>query len=51
MSAATNPTMRRMHLLANGWTKGRNDGDWRHPNHGGGHTLAAAYRLATVGAK
>lgn len=42
-----NPTMRRMHLLANGWTKGRNGSDWRHPNHGGGHTLAAAYRLAT----
>lgn len=41
-----NPTMRRLYLLDNGWSKGRNDNDWRHPNHGGGHSLAVAVRIA-----
>lgn len=45
----TNPTMKRLHLLANGWQRGRNDSDWSHPVHGGGHTLAAAVRLASGG--
>lgn len=46
---AMNPTMRRMHLLSHGWDKGRNDNDWRHPQHGGGHSLAAAIRIAIGG--
>lgn len=47
----TNPTQRRLFLLANGWQRGRNDSDWSHPVHGGGHTLAAAVRLALGGSK
>lgn len=43
---AMNPTMRRLYLLDNGWTKGRNDNDWRHVDHPGSHSLAAAIRIA-----
>lgn len=43
---ATNPTQRRLHLMANGWTRGRNQNDWQHPDHPGSHTLAAATRIA-----
>lgn len=46
---AMNPTMRRMYLFEHGWDKGRNDKDWRHPVHGGGHTVAAAIRIAIGG--
>jgi len=48
---ATTPTQQRLHLMANGWTRGRNQADWQHPDHPGSHTLAAAIRLAMGGAK
>lgn len=46
---AMNVTMRRMYLLEHGWSKGRNNKDWRHPVHGGGHTVAVAIRIAMQG--
>lgn len=48
---AMNPTERRLFLLDRGWSKGRNDNDWRHADHPGSHTLAAAIRIALGGAK
>lgn len=43
------PTEQRLFLMGHGWVRGRNQSDWRHPNHVGGHTLAAAVRLALGG--
>lgn len=43
---AMNATEQRMYLLDHGWTRGRNQSDWRHPGHPGSHSLAAAIRLA-----
>lgn len=43
---AMNATERRLFLLGNGWSKGRNDNDWRQPSHGTGHSLAVAVRIA-----
>jgi hypothetical protein len=43
---AMNPTLRRLYLLEHGWSKGRNDSEWRHPEHAGSHSLAAAIRVA-----
>lgn len=46
---AMTPTEQRLFLMEHGWVRVRNQSDWRHPEHGGGHTLAAAVRLALGG--
>lgn len=48
---AMNPTEQRLFLMEHGWTRGRNQSDWRHPEHQGSHTRAAAIRLALGGAR